>query len=95
MVVHAKMLDDATLLRYSAQLPSMVLLNRTIPQISNRSVYIDNRAGAKESVAHLISQGHRKIACVTSNLPIEDRTERLNGYRDAMQKPTLLLNQTG
>lgn len=99
MVVHAKMLDDATLLRYSAQLPSMVLLNRTIPQISNRSVYIDNRAGAKESVVHLISQGHRKIACVTSDLPIEDRTERLNGYRDAMKEanitiePNWIINQ--
>ncbi len=62
MVVHAKMLDDATLLRYAAQAPAMVLLNRTIPQISNRSVWVDNRAGAKVSVEHLIALGHRKIA---------------------------------
>lgn len=34
MVVHSKMLDDTTLMQYAAQLPAMVLLNRTIAQIS-------------------------------------------------------------
>ncbi|MGR5361280.1 LacI family DNA-binding transcriptional regulator [Vibrio mediterranei] len=89
MVVHAKMLDDATLLRYAAQAPAMVLLNRTIPQISNRSVWVDNRAGAKVSVEHLIALGHRKIAYVTSDLPIEDRTDRLQGYKDAMSSANI------
>ncbi|KAB7668758.1 LacI family DNA-binding transcriptional regulator [Plesiomonas shigelloides] len=89
MVVHSKMLDDSTLMQYAAQLPAMVLLNRTIAQISNRSVWVDNRAGARQSVEHLIQQGHRKIACITSNLPIEDRTERLEGYRDAMSAANL------
>ncbi|MGF1703283.1 LacI family DNA-binding transcriptional regulator [Photobacterium makurazakiensis] len=89
MVIHSKMLDDATLLRYSAQLPAMVLLNRTIPQISNRSVWVDNRSGAAESVKYLIEQGHRKIACISSDLPIEDRADRLSGYRDAMADANL------
>ncbi|KHT63227.1 transcriptional regulator [Photobacterium gaetbulicola] len=91
MVVHSKMLDDSMLLRYSAQLPAMVLLNRTIPQIANRSVWVDNRKGAAESVSYLIAQGHRRIACVTSDLPIEDRTDRLEGYRDAMQQANLVV----
>ncbi|PSW21513.1 LacI family DNA-binding transcriptional regulator [Photobacterium sanctipauli] len=89
MVVHSKMLDNDLLLRYSAQLPAMVLINRTIAQISNRSVWVDNRSGAAESVRYLIEQGHRKIACVTSDLPIEDRTDRLAGYKDAMQAANL------
>ncbi|PSV47663.1 LacI family DNA-binding transcriptional regulator [Photobacterium indicum] len=99
MVVHSKMLDDATLLRYSAQLPAMVLINRTIPQLAHRAVWVDNRAGAAKSVDHLIASGHRKIACVTSDLPIEDRTERLEGYRQAMAcanltiQPNWVINQ--
>ncbi|EGR0206989.1 LacI family DNA-binding transcriptional regulator [Vibrio vulnificus] len=91
MVVHSKMLDDTTLMQYAAQLPAMVLLNRTIAQISNRSVWIDNRAGARKSVEYLIEQGHRKIACITSDLPIEDRTDRLAGYRDAMNAANLAI----
>ncbi|CAG20544.1 LacI family DNA-binding transcriptional regulator [Photobacterium profundum] len=91
MVVHSKMLDDATLLRYSAQLPAMVLINRTIPQLAHRAVWVDNRAGATKSVDHLIASGHRKIACVTSDLPIEDRTERLEGYRQAMVSANLTI----
>ena len=94
MVVHAKMLDDTTLLRYSAQLPAMVLLNRTIAQISNRSVWIDNRKGAADSVAYLIANGHKKIACITSDLPFDDRTQRLEGYRDAMQQAGLFIKPT-
>ncbi len=91
MVVHSKMLDDNTLIKYAAQLPAMVLLNRTIAQISNRSVWVDNRAGAHKSVEFLIQQGHRKIACITSDLPIEDRTDRLEGYRDAMKAANLTI----
>lgn len=91
MVVHSKMLDDTTLMQYAAQLPAMVLLNRTIAQISNRSVWVDNRAGARKSVEYLIEQGHRKIACITSDLPIEDRTDRLAGYRDAMNAANLAI----
>ncbi|PTO71915.1 LacI family DNA-binding transcriptional regulator [Vibrio splendidus] len=85
MVIHSKMLDDATLLRYTAQLPAMVLLNRTIAQVSNRSVWVDNRLGTQVSVQHLIELGHRKIAYVSSDLPIQDRTDRLEGYREAMK----------
>ncbi|WP_028864906.1 LacI family DNA-binding transcriptional regulator [Psychromonas aquimarina] len=89
MVVHSKMLDDQTLLRYGAQLPAMVLINRTIPQLANRSVWVDNRAAVSCSVEHLIAQGHRKIACVTSDLPISDRSERLEGYFQAMTAANL------
>ncbi|WP_268622695.1 substrate-binding domain-containing protein, partial [Escherichia coli] len=32
----------------------------------------------------LIRQGHRRIACVTTDLPIDDRAQRLAGYRQAM-----------
>lgn len=89
MVIHSKMLDNATILRYSAQLPAMVLLNRTIPQISNRCVWVDNHLGTMESVKYLLSQGHRKIACITCDLPIEDRRDRLKGYQDCMAQANI------
>ena len=91
MVVHSSMLDNKTLLRYSAQLPAMVLINRTIPQLTNRSVYVDNHNAVVCSVEYLIAQGHQKIACITSDLPNADRSERLAGYYDAMHSANLFV----
>ncbi|EBH4414100.1 hypothetical protein BSC11_01790 [Salmonella enterica] len=34
----------------------------------------------------LLANGHRRIACVTSDLPIIDRQERLDGYRQALEE---------
>lgn len=99
MVIHSKMLDDHTLIRYGAQLPSMVLLNRRIAELAHRSVWLDNTHAAAESVRHLIAHGHRKIACITTDLPIEDRSHRLAGYRLAMEeanievKPNWIISQ--
>ncbi len=51
-----------TLLNY----PLVVLLNRTIAQISNRSVWVDNHFGAQVCSA-LIQLGHKQIAYVSSD----------------------------
>lgn len=94
MVVHSKMLDDST-----AQIQRTVTCDGA-PQPdhspdSQPLCVVDNRKGAAESVKYLIDQGHRKIACVTSDLPIEDRTDRLEGYRDAMQQANLAVELNG
>jgi DNA-binding LacI/PurR family transcriptional regulator len=50
------------------------------------SVDVDNRAGARGAVEHLIALGHRRIGCVT-NAPLAytAASERLDGYRDALR----------
>ena len=51
------------------------------------SVDVDNRAAARNAVEHLLSCGHRRIACIT-NAPLSSYTateERLLGYRDALE----------
>jgi DNA-binding LacI/PurR family transcriptional regulator len=49
------------------------------------SVDVDNRAGARGAVEHLLRLGHRRIACIT-NAPLHYTAagERLQGYVDAM-----------
>ncbi len=51
------------------------------------SVDVDNRAGAHGAVAFLIGLGHRRIGCIT-NAPLAytAATERLAGYRDALDE---------
>ncbi|HEY7524525.1 MAG TPA: LacI family DNA-binding transcriptional regulator [Candidatus Limnocylindrales bacterium] len=56
------------------------LSDRDVP-----SVDIDNEAGSREAVEHLIGGGHRRIACIT-NAPLEytSAADRLAGYRSAL-----------
>ena len=51
------------------------------------SVSIDDRAGARSAVEHLISLGHRRIALISGRrlpTPILPENDRLAGYFDAM-----------
>ena len=54
------------------------------------SVDVDNVAGARLAVEHLIGLGHRRIACIT-NAPLAYTAarERLDGYRGAARAPAI------
>lgn len=84
IVVHATRLSDQDLIRYSSHTPAMVLVNRYIPSVAPRCVWLDNQGSALQATRHLLQNGHRYIACVTADLPIDDRKQRLEGYRMAM-----------
>ena len=63
-----------------------IVLQGALPNIDAPSVDVDNVAGARGAVEHLISLGHRRIACIT-NAPLvyTAAQERLDGYRLAME----------
>ncbi|SUH47876.1 transcriptional regulator [Salmonella enterica subsp. enterica] len=54
--------------------------------MANRCIWLENRSAAREATRYLLANGHRRIACVTSDLPIIDRQERLDGYREALEE---------
>ena len=60
--------------------PGIAARARTCP-----SVDVDNEAGARLAVEHLLALGHRRIACIT-NAPLAytAASERLAGYREAL-----------
>ncbi len=62
-----------------------IVLQGALPDAVTPSVDVDNVAGARGAVEHLISLGHRRIACIT-NAPLvyTAAQERLDGYREAM-----------
>ncbi|QFG20812.1 LacI family DNA-binding transcriptional regulator [Actinomadura sp. WMMB 499] len=47
-------------------------------------VDVDNRSGAREAVAHLISRGRRRIATIAGPQDMGAGIDRLTGYRDAL-----------
>jgi LacI family transcriptional regulator len=62
-----------------------VILQGSLPDLAVPSVDVDNVAGARTAVEHLVALGHRRIACVT-NAPLvyTAAQERLAGYRAAI-----------
>jgi DNA-binding LacI/PurR family transcriptional regulator len=62
-----------------------IVLQGSLPGLDAPSVDVDNVAGARLAVEHLIALGHRRIGCIT-NAPLAYTAAagRLDGYREAL-----------
>lgn len=62
-----------------------VVIQGSLPGLDVPSVDVDNAAGARLAVEHLLALGHRRIACIT-NAPLAytAASERVAGYREAL-----------
>jgi LacI family transcriptional regulator len=67
----------------------IVTLDRPAPQSRFDSVVVNNRAGARAGVTHLIEHGHRKIAFLGLSKTLFTFQARYGGYREAMNKAGL------
>ncbi len=92
LVIHAKGISTQELIEYANELPAMILINRYIPQISNRCISLDNYQGAYMATEHLIQLGHTQIACIGSLHKIEDADERIKGYQAALRDHNITLS---
>lgn len=62
-----------------------VVIQGSVPGLDVPSVDVDNEAGARLAVEHLLALGHRRIACIThAPLAYTAASERLTGYREAL-----------
>ncbi|PHM69587.1 LacI family DNA-binding transcriptional regulator [Xenorhabdus kozodoii] len=84
IVAHISRMSDADVLRYAAHTPGLVIINRYFPAIANRCIWLDNISASQTATHYLLQNGHHRIAYITSDLPIDDRRLRLEGYYAAM-----------
>lgn len=63
----------------------IMLVNDQYPGEFVHSVMIENVAGARAAVEHLIGLGHRRIAYVGDRLGYQTDAERLAGYKEALR----------
>jgi DNA-binding LacI/PurR family transcriptional regulator len=84
LIVSGPRRDDPSLAELVADGFPLVLQG-SMPGLRAPSVDVDNVAGARGAVEHLLSLGHRRIAFVT-NAPLRytSARERLQGYREAL-----------
>lgn len=62
----------------------LVLLDRSLDDVDSSSVLVDNYAGAREAVEHLVRAGHRRIAIIQGLPNTYTSVTRLKGYKDAL-----------
>lgn len=54
----------------------------------------DDRGGAKAAVAHLINQGHHRIAMIRSGIESESQIDRIKGYKDALEEAGIAVDSS-
>ncbi len=86
IITASSLLSDGQLQELSAYGVPAVLLNRQSDGQSElvRSVYVDDYAGARQAVAHLLELGHRAIGYAGSSVRPRSNRIRQQGYLDAL-----------
>ena len=94
LVVSGPRTDDASLGELAGD-GFPVVLQGHLPGLAVPSVDIDNVTAAADAVGHLLSLGHRRIACIT-NAPLTYTAarERLQGYREALDAAGIDYDET-
>lgn len=64
----------------------MVCLDRIPDRVPVDSVSVEDMEGAEMGVDHLLGRGYRRIAAVTGPQSLKNERQRLQGYRQAMQR---------
>ena len=65
---------------------ALVFVDRPAAHLDADSVVSDNAGGAVAAVEHLLSVGHRRIGFLGDLLSISTASERLRGYRQALER---------
>lgn len=68
-----------------------VFVDRALPRVDADAVLVDNRAGARRLVEHLLGIGHRRIAVLRATLHATSIDDRIAGYCDALAQAGIAL----
>ena len=64
----------------------VITIDRPIEVATSDSVGVENRAGARMAIEHLIGHGYKRIVCVATNVHLFTIKERLIGYEECMRE---------
>lgn len=67
IVLHSVALDDESLIKLADKIPGLVLLHRYIKPLAHRCVWLNDEMGGQLMAQHLVDQGHKQIAVISSH----------------------------
>jgi LacI family transcriptional regulator len=92
IILHSEYSDEQMLIKLAKEIPGLVFINRFIPELAERCVWLDNQAASQTATQYLISKGHKDIAVITSVYQNRDPATRVQGVQVAMMQNSLKLN---
>lgn len=92
IILHSEYSDEQTLVQLAKDIPGLVVVNRYVPAIANRCVWLDNKSGAQRSAEYMLAHGHREFAVVTSIYQNRDPGIRVEGLKETLKKYDLVLD---
>lgn len=72
----------------------IVFFDRIVENIETHKVVVNNFKGSYDATAHLIKNGHRKIAHLTNSESLSITKERVAGYREALRHHGIEITET-
>ncbi|HZH62217.1 MAG TPA: substrate-binding domain-containing protein [Metabacillus sp.] len=70
----------------------IVFMDRNVPELTIPSIMLDNEKAASLAVQHFIDQGYKRIGMITTSVRnVTTRIERINGFRNTLQKNGLII----
>ncbi len=88
IIGNRKQIEDAL----AAGIPT-IIINNHVGDLEVSCISIDNTGGAESAVNYLIGLGHRRIAHITGDLVTQASSQRLEGYKRALQKNNIELKE--
>ena len=70
-----------------------VVINYYVDDLDVSCIAIDNAGGAENAVNYLIELGHKKIAHITGDVMTQAAAKRLEGYKRALEKNSIVVRQ--
>ncbi|MBV9229050.1 MAG: LacI family DNA-binding transcriptional regulator [Chloroflexi bacterium] len=70
----------------------IVAVDRRIKDGETDAVLVDNKRGAREATAHLLTNGYHRVGIVSGPLATTTGRERLEGYRQALREAGIALD---
>jgi LacI family transcriptional regulator len=70
----------------------IVVADRLLTDISTDAVVSNNRAGARDAMAHLLGLGHRRIGLIVGNSPLGAIQSRIQGVEEALGENGLAID---
>lgn len=70
----------------AAQGIPVVVADREVPQELADVVLVNHEQGGYDATGHLITLGHRRIACIAGPSPLTPSADRVRGYRRALRE---------
>lgn len=94
ILLHSEYSDEATLKDLAEKIPGLVIINRYLPSLASRCVWLDNVSGGRQIAEYLINRGHTQFAVATSVYQNSDPQLRLKGMNEALDEAGLTLDSS-